>query len=97
MPGYKVIIGVRRFKNIAGTETDFVLEVETQEFEKRQAGLQRQYPGNAMIFRGARLVGVFDSVDEAICEAISRFGDTPCLIRRVDAPSLSKASLTLRF
>jgi hypothetical protein len=97
MPGYKVIIGVRRFKNIAGTETDFVLEVETQEFEKRQADLQRQYPGQVVIFRGARFVGAFDSMDEAIREAISRFGDAPCLIRRVDAPPLSKASLTLRF
>jgi hypothetical protein len=97
MPVYKVIMGVLRFKNIAGTETDFVLEVETQEFEKRQADLQRKYPGKVVIFQDTRLVGAFDSMDEAIREAISRFGDTPCLIRRVDAPRLSRASLTLRF
>jgi hypothetical protein len=84
---------LRSCKNIAGTETDFVLEVETPEFEKRQADLQRQYPGKVVIFQGTRLVGAFDSVDEAI----SRFGDTSCLIRRVDAPPLSKACLTLRF
>lgn len=85
-------MALRRLKNIAGTETDFVLEVETQEFERRQAELQHQYPGKVVMFRGTQLFGPFESVDVAIREARKLFGCVPCLIRRVDAPSLSKAS-----
>jgi hypothetical protein len=86
----------KKFTNIAGTETDYVLEVENQEFDRRQAELQRQYPGKVVIFRGTRLIGPFDTMDEAIREADSRFDNGPCLIKRVDAQPLSNASLSLR-
>ena len=89
-------MAVRRLKNIAGTETDFVLEVETQEFDRRQAELKGRYPGKVVIFKGTQLVGPFDSMDEAIRQANSLFGSVPCLIRRVDAPPLSQASLAFR-
>jgi hypothetical protein len=90
-------MAVRKLKNLAGSETDFVLEVETQEFDRQQAELQRLYPGKVVIFRGTRFIGAFDSMDQAIREAISRFGNAPCLIRRVDAPPLSQASLAVRL
>jgi hypothetical protein len=90
-------MAIKKLKNIAGDETDLVLEIETQEFERRQAELQRQYPGKVVIFRGTRLIGAFDSMDAAVREAMTRFGSAPCLIRRVGAPPLSKASLTVRL
>ncbi len=90
-------MAVRRLKNIAGTETDFVLEVETQEFEKRLVELQSRFPGKVVMFKGTQLFGPFDTVDAAIREARKLFGTVPCLIRRVDAPPLSKASLTFHL
>jgi len=90
-------MAARRLKNIAGTETDFVLEVETQEFERRQAELQRLYPGKVVMFRGTQLFGPFDTVDVAIHEARKLFGPLPCLIRRVEAAPLSKASLAFHL
>jgi hypothetical protein len=94
---YKRIMAVRRLKNIAGTETEFVLEVETEEFERRQAELKKKFPGKIVIFRGKRLAGAFDTMDEAIREAEASFGTVPCLIRRVDAPPLSRASFAFRL
>jgi hypothetical protein len=88
---------IKRIKNIAGTETDFVLEVETQEFEKRQAELQARYPGKVVMFKGTQLFGPFDTIDAAIREARKLFGSTPCLIRAVDALPLSKASLAFHL
>ena len=89
-------MAVRKLKNIAGTETDFVLEVETQEFERRKAELQGQYPGKVVIFKGSQLLGPYDTMDAAIRAARGLFGSVPCLIRRVDDPPLSRASLPLR-
>jgi hypothetical protein len=43
---------VRRLKKIAGTETAVVLEVETQEFEERQAELKSRFPGKVVMFKG---------------------------------------------
>ena len=88
---------MRKLKNLAGTETDFVLEVETHEFEKRQAELQGRFPGKVVIFKGTQLFGPFDTVEAAIREARKLFGTVPCLIRRVDAPPLSEASLTFHL
>ncbi len=88
---------IKRVKNIAGTETDFVLEVETKEFERRQAELQHRYPRKVVMFRGTQLFGPYDTVDAAIREAKALFGTVPCLIRRVDAPPLSQASLAFRL
>ncbi|HJU10583.1 MAG TPA: hypothetical protein VJ728_06890, partial [Candidatus Binataceae bacterium] len=79
----------RKLKNIIGTETEFVLEVETQEFERRRAELERQYPGKVVIFHGPRFIGAFDSMDAAIRAAKAQFGTSPCLIRRVNEPPLS--------
>jgi hypothetical protein len=88
---------VRRLKNIAGTETDLVLEVETQEFEKRQAELEQQYAGKVVILKGTQVIGPFDTIDQAIREALKLFGSVACLIRRVGEPPLSKASLTIHL
>ncbi|MBV8357525.1 MAG: hypothetical protein JO189_06255 [Deltaproteobacteria bacterium] len=87
----------RRLKNIVGTETEFVLEVETQEFDKRHAELQRRFPGKVVMFKGTQLFGPFDTIDAAIREARKLFGTAPCLIRRVDAPPLSKTALTFHL
>jgi hypothetical protein len=90
-------MSINRFKNLVGDASEFVLEVETRTFEARQAEFQKRYPGKVIILHGTELVGAFDSMDIAIREAIDRFGNAPCLIREVEAPSLSESGLTVRL
>ena len=97
MLGYKESMAARKLKNIAGTETDFVLEIETQEFDQRQAELERLYMGKVVMFKGTQLFGPFETIDAAIREGMKLFGDVPFLIRRVGAPPLSKASLAFHL
>lgn len=59
------------------------LEVEIKAYEARRNELEKQHKGKFVVFHGAELVGVYDTVEAAAEEAVRRFGRGPYLIRQV--------------
>ena len=85
------------FKNLSGTTTEFVLEVEERYFREHEKEFRTKYPGKAIVVRSTYFVGAFDTVEIAIREATERFGTVPCLIKEIDAGPLTKGSPLLRI
>lgn len=48
--------------------------------------LEREHPGQWVVFRDAQLVGSHNDFQDAAQDAVSRFGRGPYLIRQVGAP-----------
>ena len=65
------------------------LATEIEAFEAQRAELEKTYMGKFVVFKGAELVGAWDTFDAAATEAVSRFGRGPYLIRQVGAPPLT--------
>ena len=66
--------------------TDHQLATEIAAYEKKREELERLYPGKFVVFRGAELIGAWDTLNAAAGEAVARFGQGPYLIRQVGAP-----------
>jgi hypothetical protein len=62
------------------------LDAEIAAFERKKADLEKTYPGKWVVFKGADLVGAWDTINAAAAEAVVRFGRGPYLIRQVGAP-----------
>jgi hypothetical protein len=60
-----------------------MLENEIAFFEKNMEKWLSQYEGKFVLIKGEELTGVYDTNEEALTVAASRYGLSPCLIRRV--------------
>lgn len=58
---------------------------EIRAFEGMQAELEAQHMGSWVVIREGKLIGVFDSFEQAAEEATKQFGIGPFLIREVGA------------
>src|SRR5579862_7936743 len=62
------------------------LDKEIQAFEAQKSELEKTYSGKFVVFKDAKLVGAWDTLDAAAHQAVARFGRGPYLIRQVGAP-----------
>jgi hypothetical protein len=79
------------------------LQVERKYFEENRARWVRRYHGRFALVKGRELVGVFNTVEEALGEGARRYGLTPFLVRqvteeqkRVSIPALALGLLRAR-
>jgi len=64
-----------------------MLEKELAFYEKNLSNWLREYPGKFVIIKDEELVGVFDTNEQALSAAASRFGLDSYLIRRIQKKS----------
>ena len=55
-------------------------------YEEMRDLLETDHFGEWVVFHGGELVGTYESSEEAVVDAIHRFGRGPYLIRQVGAP-----------
>ncbi|MGI9168348.1 MAG: hypothetical protein ACR2G5_18525 [Pyrinomonadaceae bacterium] len=60
-----------------------MLEKERQFYADRLAEWLSRFPGKFVVVKGQELLGVFDTVEEALAEGARRFALEPFLVRRV--------------
>jgi hypothetical protein len=63
-----------------------MLEDELRFYEQHQSEWADKYPGKFVLVRRDDLVGVYDSLEDALAEGARRFGLTPFLVRPADGP-----------
>ena len=62
-----------------------VLATESRFFEKNQNAMREQYPGKTLIIVGERVLGAYDTWEDAVRAAVKVFpGDEHFLVRDVD-------------
>jgi hypothetical protein len=61
-----------------------MLDTERQYFQDHQEELLKAHPGRFVIIRGQRVVGAFDTLEDALSFGTKEFGLSPFLIRRTD-------------
>lgn len=61
------------------------LDVELSAYRMKAAELEANHPGKWVIFKGATLIGVHDTLEAAAEDAVARFGQGPYLIRQIGA------------
>ena len=61
-----------------------MLETERQFYEENLEAWLRQYAGRFVLVKDRELVGVFDTVNDALAEGARRFGLQSFLVRRVE-------------
>ncbi len=59
------------------------LREELEAYEKMKAELLEKYRGKVVVIKDGRLVGVYDSEEEAFKDVLERYGFVPVLIKRV--------------
>ncbi len=59
------------------------LREELEAYEKMKAELLEKYRGKAAVIKDGRLVGVYDSEEEAFKDVLEKYGLIPVLIKRV--------------
>jgi hypothetical protein len=60
------------------------LGTEIAFFAKHRDDLMRQYPGKFIVLKEERLLGGFDSIQDALGAGVREFGLTSFLVRRTD-------------
>jgi hypothetical protein len=60
-----------------------MLDVERAYFEKSRNELQAQYANRFVLIKGEELIGVYNTIQEALAEGVQRFGLQNFLIRQV--------------
>jgi hypothetical protein len=74
-----------------------MLEEEREFYAENLAEWLKTYPGKFVVVKGRALIGVFDTIEEAITEAARRFALDSVLVRRVQdqQETVSVPALTL--
>ena len=74
-----------------------MLETEIQFFETNQRDLLARFPGKFIVVKEQRLLGPYDSIQDALGAGAKEFGATSFLVRRTDqtAETVSIPALTL--
>lgn len=61
-----------------------MLDTERQYFQDHQEELLKAHPGKFVIIREQRVVGAFDTLEDALSVGTKEFGLSPFLVRRTD-------------
>lgn len=61
-----------------------MLDTERQFFDEHRDELLRQYPGKFVVIKEHRVLGSFDTIQEALGAGAREFGMSPFLVRRTD-------------
>lgn len=56
---------------------------EYRAYEKMKRGLVEKYEGKVVVIRDGKLVGVYESEEEALKDVLNKYGLKPVLIKRV--------------
>jgi len=69
-----------------------MLDQEIRFYEENHEDWLARFPGKIVLVKGQELIGVFDTVDEALAEGARRFGLSSFLARRVE-PSQQEVNI----
>jgi hypothetical protein len=74
-----------------------MLEQERQYYAEHLAEWLAQHPGKFVLIKGSELLGIFNTIEEALAEGARRFALEPFLVRRVqkDQEEVNVPALTL--
>ncbi|MGA2275456.1 MAG: hypothetical protein ABSH00_18035 [Bryobacteraceae bacterium] len=61
-----------------------MLDTERQYFQDHQEELLKAHPGRFVIIREQRVIGAFDTLEDALSVGAREFGLSPFLVRRTD-------------
>lgn len=74
------------------------IDREIAAYEKMRDDLETHKMGKWVVLRDQKLIGAYDTLQEAANEATAKFGKGPFLIRQIGAPPITlPASLMYRF
>lgn len=65
------------------------LKSELAAFEQMRSDLERDHVGEWVVIHEDKLIGTYETFDEAAGAAVKRFGRGPYLIRQVGAPPVT--------
>jgi hypothetical protein len=65
------------------------IDHEIAAFREMQPDLEKDHPGKFVLIKQRKLIGVFDSFEQAADAAVRRFGRGPYLLRQVGAPPMT--------
>lgn len=65
-----------------------LLDQEIATYERLRASLEAEHHSKWAVIHGETYVGAYPTFDEAVREAVRRFGRGPYLIREIGAPPL---------
>ena len=73
-----------------------MLDAERKVFGERLPELLGKCPGKFAVIKGEEIIGIFDTLEEALAEGARRFGGESFLARRVETspPEVSVPALT---
>jgi hypothetical protein len=63
-----------------------VLDIERAVFEKLKPKRFATYPGQIVVIKGEEVVGLFPTIQDALSEAVRRFGLQDILVREIAEP-----------
>jgi hypothetical protein len=78
-----------------GTATTMALEEEIRFFEKNKARLLADHEGKFVVIEGERLLGAYDTVENAYNAGLQAFGDRQFLVRKVSSAEQNLTNLAL--
>ena len=62
---------------------DNVLINELKTYERLKEELLKKYEGKVVVIKNGKLIGVYESEEEAFKEVVKKYGPVPVLIKRV--------------
>ena len=65
------------------SEPSDVLADELRAYERMKEELLERYEGKVIVIKDGKVIGVYDSVEEAFEDVVERYGSIPVLIKRV--------------
>ncbi|MEJ7624212.1 MAG: hypothetical protein WKF34_09485 [Pyrinomonadaceae bacterium] len=60
-----------------------MLEKERRFFEKKKTELVDEHLGQFVLIRESKLIGIFNTIEEALAEGARQFGLSPFLVRQI--------------
>jgi len=70
-----------------------MLDAEIKYFETNQGSLLQKYPGKFVVIKDERLLGPYESIQDALGAGAREFGVTSFLVRRTDQPAAEAVSI----
>lgn len=64
-------------------EANTILDPEIEAYEGMKEDLLREHEGKYALVRGGKLVGIWDTREDALSAGYDRFGNVPFLVRRI--------------
>ncbi len=74
-----------------------VLDKEIVAFEKMREQLEAKHIGKWVLFHQEKMIGTFDTFNDAAQEAVKKFGEGPYLIRQIGARPQSLPASVLHW